>query len=152
MLYLDAKYAFDLVLTEFLINNLFHYGIQDQGLLLINERLRNRKTVCEWDRQLMGPINDKWGLEQGGKNSSEFYKVYNNDQLETAQSSQLGVDLGGPTPLVVSAIGQADDVALVSNPCDQIEHVGVTICKCRMKKVHHVEMWIQIGATFCKHG
>ena len=57
VLYLDAKSAFDLVLTEFLINNLFHYGIQDQGLLLINERLGNRKTVCEWDRQLMGPIN-----------------------------------------------------------------------------------------------
>ena len=36
--------------------------------------------------------------------------------------------------------------------CDQIEHVGVTICKCRMKKVHHGEMWIQISAPFCKPG
>ena len=35
---------------------------------------------------------------------------------------------------------------------DQIEHVGVTICKCRMKKVHHFEMWIQISATFRKPG
>ena len=63
----------------------------------------------------MGPIEDKWGLEQGGKNSSDFYKVHNNDQLETAQSSQLGVDLGGSEPLRVSGIGQADDVGLTSN-------------------------------------
>ena len=115
VLYLDAKSAFDLVLKEFLVNNLFHYGVQDQGLLLIDQRLKFRKTICEWDKQWMGPIKDNWGLEQGGKNSSEFYKVYNNEQLEVAQSSQLGVELGGSTQLVVSAIGQADDVALVSN-------------------------------------
>ena len=36
-------------------------------------------------------------------------------QLEVAQESELGVDLGGPNPLVVSSIGQADDVVLVSN-------------------------------------
>ena len=40
----------------------------------------------------------------------------------------------------------------LASACDQIEHVGVTICKYRMKKVHHVEMWIQIGATVCKPG
>ena len=34
----------------------------------------------------------------------------------------------------------------------QIEHVGATICKCRMKKVHHVKMWIEISATFRKPG
>ena len=53
----------------------------------------------------MGPILDKWGVEQGGKNS----------QLETAQDSQLGVDIGGAESLVVSGIGQADDVLLLSN-------------------------------------
>ena len=56
----------------------------------------------------MGPIGDLWGLEQGGRNSSDFYKVYNNDQLDTAQATKLGVDLGGSDPLVVSAVGQAD--------------------------------------------
>ena len=63
----------------------------------------------------MGPIFDRWGSEQGGKNSSDFYKVHNNSQLEAAQDSLLGVDIGGSTPLVVSGIGQADDVALLSN-------------------------------------
>ena len=47
------------------------------------------------------------------KKSSDFYKVFNNIQLEVGQESELGVDLGGPNPLVVSPIGQADDVMLV---------------------------------------
>ena len=94
VLYLDAKSAFDLVLRQFLINKLFHYGIQDHGLVFLDQRLKHRKTVCEWNGQLMGPILDKWGVEQGGRNSSELYKVFNNCQLEIAQSSKLGVALG----------------------------------------------------------
>ena len=58
----------------------------------------------------MGQIGDMWGLEQGGRNSSEFYKVYNNNQLEMAESSKLGVPLAGNSSAVVSAIGQSDDI------------------------------------------
>ena len=117
VLYLDAKSAFDLVIRQYVTNKLYHYGIQDQGLFVIDQRLKNRKTICEWNGKYMGPIHDKWGVEQGGKNSSDFYKVYNNSQLQIAQDSLLGVDLGGngDEDLTVSAIGQADDVALVSN-------------------------------------
>ena len=113
ILYLDARSAFDLVIRELLITKLYDYGIRDQGLLLLDERLKNRKTYCEWEKKLMGPIQDLWGLEQGGKNSSDLFKVYNNDQIASAQASQLGIPLGGD--LVISAIGQADDIALVSN-------------------------------------
>lgn len=56
---------------------------------------------------------DQQGLEQGGVNSSDLYKVYNNELLDTIQMSGQGVDLGGD--LVVSCVGQADDVALLSN-------------------------------------
>ena len=112
VLYLDARSAFDLALKEFIINNLYEYGVQDQGVILIDQRLKNRKTVCEWDKVLMGPIKDECGVEQGGKNSSDFYKVYNNEQLNDAQESEFGVPLG---PVTVSGIGQADDVALLSN-------------------------------------
>ena len=75
VIYLDAKNAFNLVLRETLITDLYEIGIKDQGLVLIDERLKNRKTVCEWDRILMGPIRDDCGVEQGGINSSEYYKV-----------------------------------------------------------------------------
>lgn len=94
MLYLDAKSAFDLVLHPLQINKLYHLGIRDQGLLLIDQRLKHRRTVCEWNGTLMGPILDSWGLEQGGRNSSELYKVYNNEQLDEAQASKLRVHLG----------------------------------------------------------
>ena len=60
----------------------------------------------------MGPIDDECGVEQGGINSSEFYKIYNNEQINNAQASRFGVELG---PVVISAIGQADDVVLLSN-------------------------------------
>ena len=38
----------------------------DNSLNHINNRLTNRLTYCDWDRQLIGPIYDKQGLEQGG--------------------------------------------------------------------------------------
>ena len=123
VLYLDARSAFELVRSRFLINNLYHYGIQDQGLIMIYQRLKHRKTICEWNGQLMGPVIDLWGVEQGGRNSSELYKVFDNAQIEVAQDSNLGVFLGGAHKLVLSAIGQADDVALVSNDIFAIQHL-----------------------------
>ena len=45
----------------------------------------------------MGPIRDECGVEQGGVNSSEFYNVYNNDQLSLAQSSKFGIEIGPVT-------------------------------------------------------
>ena len=65
----------------------------------------------------MGPIHDEQGLEQGGVSSTDFYKIFGQEQLLTAQASSLGVPLG---PLTVSGIGQADDTALVSN---NIQHL-----------------------------
>ena len=44
--------------------------------------------------------------------------VYNNEQLSLAQQSGLGVTLG---PVTVSDIGQADDVALISNDLHSLQ-------------------------------
>ena len=43
---------------------------------------------------MLGPAPDMTGFEQGGVNSSDFYNLYNNEQLKTAQASGLGVNLG----------------------------------------------------------
>ena len=83
----------------------------------------------------MGPIADLWGLEQGGIPSSEFYK---NIQLEVAQASELGVDLGGPDPLVVSSVGQADDVGYVTNDIFALQNLlDLALMYC---KQHHVTL------------
>ena len=113
LLFLDARSAFDTVVVSFLIRNLYFTGMDGNSLLYMNNRLSNRITYCDWDRELMGPIQDQHGLEQGGCNSSDNYKVYNNDMLTTIQDSCQGVDMGNG--LIVSGVGQADDVGLVSN-------------------------------------
>ena len=62
---------------------------------------------------MTGPIKDEQGLEQGGLPSSDCYKLYNNKLLDQAQQSSLGVELS--KDLIVSAVGQADDTALLSD-------------------------------------
>ena len=66
----------------------------------------------------MGPADDDIGVEQGGINSSDLYKIYNNRQLKDAQESGLGVDLDSCT---VAAVGQADDVLLASNDVYELQ-------------------------------
>ena len=113
LLFLDARSAFDTVVISFLIRNLYFCGMSGNSIHYLNNRLSNRVTFCDWNKEIMGPIKDQQGLEQGGCNSSDEYKMYNNDLLKTVQKSSQGVHLGND--LVVSGIGQADDVALVSN-------------------------------------
>ena len=56
-------------------------GTCGKELLYIKERLTNRQTYCEWDKTLMGPIQDTRGVEQGGVNSDYYYKLTNNGLL-----------------------------------------------------------------------
>ena len=121
VLYLDAKSAFDRVLRELLVRNLFFCGTTGKELAFINHRLKNRKTIAEWDKQLMGPISDELGVKQGGVNSGEFYKIYGKTQLQMAQDSKLGVNLA--KDLTISAIGQADDTALVANDLHSLQNL-----------------------------
>ena len=77
----------------------------------------------------MGPIDDQCGLEQGGINSSDLYKIYGREQLSSSQDSQLGVKLGN---LTISAIGQADDTALLTNNIQSLQfllHLTEVFCK-----------------------
>ena len=120
LLLLDAKSAFDFIPKESIIVNAFKAGTKDQGLVYLNNRLSNRLTFCEWSKTIMGPILDKLGVEQGGVNSDKLYKLANNDQLNVAQLSNLGVHLGTAT---ISAIGQADDSALLSNDIHSLNNL-----------------------------
>ena len=116
----------------------------------INNRLTSRLTYCDWDRQLMGPIYDKQGLEQGGCNSSDEYKIYNNDLLKIVQQSNQGVDLGNG--LVITGLGQADDIAIVSNSIRSLHNAlnlalnycqrfHVELCSEKNKTSHVDQIW-----------
>ena len=133
LLALDAQSAFDRCLRQILVCELYKAGLDDDSLILIDNRLASRSTVYEWDKELLGPAPDGTGFEQGGINSSDFYKLYNNEQLNTAQASGLGVDLGS---CVISGIGQADDVMLCTNDIDSLRLlVTLTESYCRKYRV-----------------
>ena len=130
ILFLDARSAFDTVVIQFLVRNLYLMGMSGNSIHYINNRLLNRVTFCEWDRKLMGPIFDQHGLEQGGCNSSDLYKIYNNDLLRLLQKSELGVCLGHG--LTISSVGQADDVALLSNDINCLKNLlNLTLSYCK---------------------
>jgi hypothetical protein len=117
MISLDAQSAFDRCLRQILVNELYKAEIDGAAITFIDKRLEHRATVYEWNGVLMGPGRDGTGFEQGGINSGDFYKLYNNEQLNTAQDLDLGVDMGSCT---VGAIGQADDVLLTANDIDRL--------------------------------
>ena len=83
----------------------------------------------EWNKTLMGPIEDEIGLEQGGCNSGDYYKVFARSQLDSCQRSGLGVRLFTDT---VSAIGEADDTVVLSN------------------SIHSLHLLSQLNSQFCK--
>ena len=121
LLLLDAKSAFDAVIVPYLVRNLYMSGMEGHSVLYMENRLANRITFLDFDKILVGPVYDQKGLEQGGVSSSDCYKIYNNELFDLAQTSNLGVDLGGN--LVISAVGQADDAALLANDLSKLYHI-----------------------------
>ena len=118
VLLLDAKSAFDLVIREILVRRLFLDSAPDQRVRYWDLRLTNRTTFCQWENQTMGPIKDELGIEQGGPNGSEYWKIYNNEQLSVAQESGLGASISG---IPAASVGQADDTALLSHDLHQLQ-------------------------------
>ena len=88
---------------------------------LINNRLTNRLTYLDWNRSIMGPIKDELGLEQGGPSSSEYYKLYSNENLENAQKSGQGICI--PNSGIISAVGLADDTILAANKLSKLSNI-----------------------------
>jgi hypothetical protein len=113
VLLLDKKSAFDSILKEHVVCAAFaaaqHQG--DHSLLYLANRLSSRLTYLEQDKVMMGPIPDRVGVEQGGVASSDLFQLVNNNELVVKNSSGLGLDMGAVS---IAAIGQADDVALLS--------------------------------------
>ena len=132
-LLLDAKSAFDRALREILTTRMFLDGTCGHSLIYLDKRLENRTTVVEWDKHLMGPVNDEQGVEQGNINSSDQYKIYNNEQFTVAQNSEFGVFIG---PECVSSIGQADDSCLLSSDFNKLAHLlKLTLNYCQKYQV-----------------
>ena len=134
-IFLDAKSAFDKIIREFCIKSAYLAGSTGQGLIYLDNRMKHRQTYVEWDKVLMGPISDKLGVEQGGCNSDRIYKLANNKELILTQNSMLGLHMG---PIHCASIGQADDVALLSDDLHRLQcilHLAMEYAE-----EYHVEM------------
>ena len=68
-LFLDVRSAFDSVQRKILINNLFHCGAAGDALLFIDNRLGGRTTFVEFEKILMGPIEDQYITKYLGKSN-----------------------------------------------------------------------------------
>ena len=133
LLSLDAQSAYDRCLRQILSSELYKANTRGSALAFIDNRLANRATVYQWEDTMMGPSKDDTGFEQGGINSSNFYKLYNNEQLIAAQQSGLGVDIKSA---VISAVGQADDVVHLANNLDDLRLlVAITENYCKKFRV-----------------
>ena len=113
-------------------------------IIYMSQRLVNRLTFLDWDQTLMGPICDEQGLEQGGSNSGDLYKIYNNELLKNVQKSALGIPLS--KNLVISGIGLADDTVMAANKLSSLTNIlilthdycnkfSVTLCPEKTKLV-----------------
>ena len=68
-------------------------------------------------------------MEQGGKNSTEYWKLYNNEQLSVPQETDFGLSTAN---VHVASIGQADDCVLVSSDLHKLKfllHLTLQYCK-----------------------
>ena len=113
---LNKEATFDSALKEHIIPaacNAMATGssVVDQSLVGLLNRLSNRFTYLQYDKDLMGPIKDEAGVEQGGIPSGEEFQLMTNFELDALNTCGLGFDMGcGP----VGGIGAADDEVLLS--------------------------------------
>ena len=133
LLFLDAMSAYDTVMPKLLIKNMYLAGMEGNSLTSMNHRFTNRQTYVDWAGNLMGPIHDEHGLEQGNIASSDLYKLYNNELLKTTQKSELGIPLKSQ---VISSVGQADDTVHATNKLTNLSNIlHLTMDYCKKYKV-----------------
>ena len=100
-IFLDAKSCFDRFCAQNVIKNAFCTGTTGHSLNIINNRLTNRSSYIKYNNDVIGPINDTQGVEQGGLLSDRLFRLVGNDQILFTQISKLGVPLyypNHPTP------------------------------------------------------
>ena len=118
--FLDKKAAFDSVLKEHVVREVFKAAehLPTQSILYMARRLESRRTFLQYQHSLMGPIDDDRGVEQGGIKSNRQFQLVSDNELEAANSSGLGIPIGDTN---ISALGLADDESLVAPTSERLQ-------------------------------
>ncbi|XP_063404736.1 uncharacterized protein LOC134688195 [Mytilus trossulus] len=109
---LDAKSAFDVVRHTNLIRKLYHLGISEQCILMIDNLYKDATSKIKWKGNTSDAFNIEQGVRQGGTLSADLYKVYVNQLLNNFVESKLGGKIGS---ISCCAPTCADDIAIVGN-------------------------------------
>ena len=113
---LDAKSAFDVVRHSNLIRKLYHMGIPEQTILMIDCLYKNARSCVKWNGLFSDTFDIKQGVRQGGTLSADLYKIYVNQLLDELCDAQVGGTIGN---INCCAPACADDITLTaSNPDD----------------------------------
>lgn len=109
---LDGSKAFDGV--SHIINHvkLFHHGITDNNLIMVQEQYREQSKIIRWEGRDSTPIYVEQGLAQGAHNSPPQYLTHNNSNLEALDQHSNGNRLGD---LKITNVTCADDELLASS-------------------------------------
>ncbi|CAG2222940.1 unnamed protein product [Mytilus edulis] len=106
---LDAKSAFDVVVHQNLMRNLYHLGIQDRHWNLINNLHKHASSVIKLNGKTSNEFIISQGVRQGGILSADLYKIYIDPLLHHLQQSKLGSKIGH---IPCCATACADDITL----------------------------------------
>ena len=109
---LDAKSAFDVVRHANLIRKLYHLGIPEQIILLIDSLYRNAVSSVKWNGSTSDPFVIEQGVRQGGTLSADLYKIYINQLLDELCDLQIGGKIGN---INCCAPTCADDITITAN-------------------------------------
>ena len=66
LLLLDQYACFDRILRQHVVKAAYFADTSDEALLYLDGRLGSRQTFVQWGQEVLGPIQDTVGLEQGG--------------------------------------------------------------------------------------
>ena len=91
LLLLDAKAAFDTVIHSHMLRRIFLAGIDDGHWGLIKDLHENAKSVIKWEGNISQPFQVNQGARQVGILSTNLYKLYINQLLNTCMCETTGM-------------------------------------------------------------
>ena len=122
--FMDLAKAFDTVPRKLLFQKLKKAGITGKMLRVIQNLYTSNRASVRIDNYESEIFSINSGVMHGSKLGPILFNVFINDLLEELHNSKLGAKMG---QLIISALGFADDVALIADTPENLQKL-IDIC------------------------